>query len=109
MLEAPNNNTKYVAFIRHVHTLRVQKEMGFGEAAALSRNAGGGGCGGCAGGGFTPQMNYNPRFNYRNLSTQGKVNLMFAQHPLPGLDQIYKYVFTNILNQQISTLPVEKS
>jgi hypothetical protein len=113
-LEAPNNYNKYVAFIRHAHTLRVQKEMGFGEGAALSRAAAGGGCAGCAGGGFTGftkgmYPGYNPQMNVRNLSTQGKVNLLFAQRPLPGLDQIYKYVFTTILGQQISTLPVDKT
>ena len=112
-LDAPNNYNKYVAFIRHAHTLRVQKELGFGEGAALSKAASGGGCGGCAGAGFSGvptgfNRGYTPMPNYRALSTQGKVNLMFAQRPLPGLDQIYKYVFTNILGQQISTLPVEK-
>jgi hypothetical protein len=107
-LEAPNNYNKYVAFIRHAHTLRVQKELGFGEGAALSKSAG---AAGCRGAGFTgvPTGFHRPMPNFRALSTQGKVNLMFSQHPLPGLDQIYKYVFTTILGQQISTLPVEKT
>ena len=111
-LEAPNNNSKYVAFIRHAHTLRVQKELGFGEGAALSKTAGGGGgWAGSAGGGpgMYPGYRFNPQVNFRALGTQGKVHLMFMQYPLPGLDQIYKHVFTNILNQQISTLPVEKT
>jgi hypothetical protein len=117
-LEAPKHDNRYVAFIRHAHTLRVQKELGVGEGAALSRAAAGGACAGCGGGGFTgftagyPKgmyPGYNPQVAFNRLSTQGKVNLLFSQHPLAGLDQIYKYVFTTILGQTISTLPVDKT
>jgi hypothetical protein len=43
----------------------------------------------------------------RALDNQGKVHQLLAQHPLAKIEQIYKYVFENILNERVSTLPVQ--
>jgi hypothetical protein len=36
------------------------------------------------------------------------VHKLLAEHPLPKIDTIYKYVFETILNQKISTQPVAR-
>jgi hypothetical protein len=42
------------------------------------------------------------------LSNQGKVHLLLAVAPLPRLERVYRVVFENILNEQISTNPVAR-
>jgi len=36
------------------------------------------------------------------------VHKLLAEHPLPKIDTVYKYVFETILNQKISTQPVAR-
>jgi hypothetical protein len=42
------------------------------------------------------------------LDTQGKVHLLLATYPMPRVEQIYRVIFQQILNQSLSTLPVVK-
>ena len=41
------------------------------------------------------------------LSNEGKVHLLLAVRPLPRLSQVYRVVFERILNEKISTNPVQ--
>jgi hypothetical protein len=41
------------------------------------------------------------------LDNQGKVHLLLAAGAAPRLDQAYRAVFERILNEEISTRPVE--
>jgi hypothetical protein len=47
---------------------------------------------------------HNP---HPGLNNQGKVSLLLAAAPLPALDQVYRVVFERILNERISTNPVD--
>jgi hypothetical protein len=42
-----------------------------------------------------------------DLSNQGKVHLLLVVAPAPPLHDVYRVVFENILNEKISTKPVE--
>jgi hypothetical protein len=44
----------------------------------------------------------------RQLNQQGKVHLLLALYPLAKLDQAYKVVYEKVLNEKISTQPVEE-
>jgi hypothetical protein len=41
------------------------------------------------------------------LSNQGKVHLLLSTSPLPRLEQVYQVVFEKILNEKVSTDPVD--
>jgi hypothetical protein len=45
--------------------------------------------------------------DHLGLGNQGKVNLLLAVAPLPRLEHVYRVVFERILNEPISTNPVE--
>ena len=40
------------------------------------------------------------------LANEGKVHLLLAVAPLPRMDQVYRVVFENILNEQVTNRPV---
>jgi len=42
----------------------------------------------------------------RGLDNRGKVHLLLSNYPMVKIEQVYKYVFEKILNEQVSTLPV---
>ena len=42
----------------------------------------------------------------RNLGKQGQVHLLLAAAPTPRLEQVYMFVFENILGEKVSTAPV---
>ncbi len=42
----------------------------------------------------------------RNIGKQGQVHLLFAAAPAPRLEQVYRFVFENILGEKVSTAPV---
>jgi hypothetical protein len=44
----------------------------------------------------------------RNLSQQGQVHYLLAKEPLAKLDLLYPIVWTQVLGEQLSTLPVGK-
>jgi hypothetical protein len=44
----------------------------------------------------------------RALDNQGRVFQLLAYHPMVKIEQIYRYVFEKILNERVSTLPVEQ-
>ncbi|MGH7226824.1 MAG: hypothetical protein ACRELF_26720 [Gemmataceae bacterium] len=43
-----------------------------------------------------------------HLNKQGKVHYLLAMNCLPRLEQVYKYVFEDILHERVSTAPVER-
>jgi hypothetical protein len=44
----------------------------------------------------------------KRLDQQGQVHLLLAMYPLVKLDQAYKVVYEKVLNEKISTRPVEE-
>jgi len=38
---------------------------------------------------------------------QGRVHLLLAQYPMAKIQDIYRIVFEKILNEKVSTLPVQ--
>jgi hypothetical protein len=44
----------------------------------------------------------------KQLDQQAQVNLLLAYFPLVKLDQAYKVVYEKVLNEKISTKPVEE-
>ncbi len=49
-----------------------------------------------------------PRGHRRNLNNAAKANQLLAAYPLVRLGRIYNLVFDEILNEKISTVPVDK-
>jgi hypothetical protein len=45
--------------------------------------------------------------HHLGLDAQGKVHLMLAVTPLVSLDQVYRVVFEDVLNEKVSTNPVD--
>jgi hypothetical protein len=45
----------------------------------------------------------------RNVSQQGQAHWLLAKTPLPRLETIYPTVWTRVLNEQLSGLPVAKN
>jgi hypothetical protein len=62
-----------------------------------------------------PLVDYSPRsleqvlrqHHHAALSNQGKIHVLLAVAPLPRIDQVYLTVFERILNEKISTQPVQ--
>ena len=44
----------------------------------------------------------------RNVNQQTQAHWLLASNPLPQIDRVYPTVWTQILREQLSTLPVEK-
>ncbi len=44
----------------------------------------------------------------RNVNQQTQAHWLFASKPLPSIDRVYPTVWTQILREKLSTLPVEK-
>jgi hypothetical protein len=44
----------------------------------------------------------------RKLNQQGQVHLLLALYPLVKLDKVYKAVYEKVLNEKVSTRPVEE-
>src|SRR5262249_29250852 len=87
------------AFFRKAHLDRLQREHGvllpenrLPRPDAVNRKA--------------PDQLF-ARNAHLSLSNQGKVHLLLAVEPMPPLGRIYQVVFENILNEKISTNPVE--
>ena len=102
MFESHNNPAAYREFFRKAHAERLKAEYGISQASApngkgtritLTANTRG----------QTVQWKGN-----RALDNQGKVHMLLAGNPLPKIEQVYKYVFEKILNEKVSTLPVEQ-
>jgi hypothetical protein len=47
------------------------------------------------------------RNRHLRLDNQGKVHFLLAAGAMPRLDQVYRVVFERILNEEISTRPVD--
>jgi hypothetical protein len=60
-------------------------------------------------GAFTPALlnQVLAENQHLDLSNQGKVHLLLVVAPTPQLHDVYRVVFENILNEKISTKPVE--
>jgi hypothetical protein len=41
------------------------------------------------------------------LGKQGQVHALLAYYPMPKIQQLYPIVFEDVLNEKLSTLPVE--
>ncbi len=44
--------------------------------------------------------------NHRQLANAGRIHVMLALFPLARVEDIYKYVFEDILNEKVTALPV---
>lgn len=115
IFESRNDPVAYREFFRRAHADRLKAEYGIGATASqptgkqarspvtlTSRSASGI---------FSPgrqllvaQGSQGAR---RPLDNQGKVHMLLAERALPKIEQVYKYVFENILNEKVSTLPVQ--
>jgi hypothetical protein len=84
LLECRDNEGRRKAFYRKVHALRLLREHGYDIRATAKR-------------GSRPA-----------LAGQGLVHRMLALAPLLKIEQAYKYVFVKVLNENISTAPVQE-
>jgi hypothetical protein len=85
LLEGRGNEARSKAFFRRVHALRLWREHKYDIRAGAKRA-------------------HRPA-----LAGQGQVHRILALHPLPGIEQVYKYIFEMALNEKVSTAPVEES
>ncbi|GIW79846.1 MAG: hypothetical protein KatS3mg105_1653 [Gemmatales bacterium] len=117
MLESDNKEAAYSRFLREAHVERllvehgidltrvVPIEMSASKLASIRRTA-------RQQEFFQKQRNLaSPRKSHATLVDttkryQWKVHQLLVENPLPPLGQIYKPVFESILNQNISTVPV---
>lgn len=110
IFESRNDPAAYREFFRRAHLDRLKAEHGVtvnnslpaGTSSRLTVNSG---LRGVPSGKLA--ANHGWQRTGRALDNQGKVHMLLAQHPMPKIEQIYKYVFEKILNEKVSTLPVE--
>ncbi len=105
IFDSHNDAVRYREFFRKAHMDRLKAEYGVNLAAATPTR------------GRTTATRIDTTAasrvpltswqNSRGLDNQGKIHLLLAQQPLAKLPQIYKYVFEKILNEKVSTLPVQ--
>jgi hypothetical protein len=84
VLECRNNVARRKAFFRRVHTLRLLREHNYDIRATAKRSQ-------------------RPA-----LAGQGKVHRVMALYPLLYIGQMYKHIFEKVLNERVSTAPVEE-
>ncbi len=96
MLERHQNLVHLKAFFKKAHLDRLRQEHGFQVHNCRVPAV------------VTPAMlaSFLEQHKNRGLGNQGKVHLLLAAVPLPGIDQVYRAVFEKILNEKISTNPV---
>jgi len=88
LFEGRNNPARYRAVIRAAHLERLQQEQGLDPRAGMNF-------------GRTTLGQWNAGDN------QGRVHLLLAQYPMAKIQDIYRIVFEKILNEKVSTLPVQ--
>lgn len=88
-LEAPNNIAKARMVMAQAHRDRLKADPTYNSSWLPPSNA--------------------PNSFQPGLDNVGKVNLLLATHPLPKMEQVYRFVFEKILNEKVSTIPVVKS
>jgi hypothetical protein len=81
-LECGDNDARRKTFFRRVHQLRLLREHGYDIRTGAKRSS-------------------RP-----TLTGQGLVHRILTLHPLPKIEQVYKYVWQNVLNEKVSTAPV---
>jgi hypothetical protein len=84
LLECKDDAARRKAFFRTVHAVRLLREHGYDIRATAKR-------------GDRPA-----------LSAQGRVHRVLALYPLVKIEQVYKYVFEKVLDEKVSTAPVQK-
>ena len=103
MAEANGDGAKFKAYFRKAHAERLRQEHHLNPALLPRPN-------------YVSSVPVLPTLgNTRGgkkvnlpLDTQGKVHLLLATYPMPRVEQIYRVIFQQILNQSLSTLPVVK-
>jgi hypothetical protein len=105
IFESRNDAAAYRAFFRRAHADRLKAEYGVNVATPGSKTTRPG-VGSATGVSTWGRSGSNGAG--RALDKQGKVHMLLVQNPLPRIDQVYKYVFEQILNEKVSTLPVGK-
>jgi hypothetical protein len=123
LFDSRGNIDRYKSFFRTAHADRLQNEYGVGNwkmmarSAKYNRNQGA----------QAPVVNdafpdsndamAMARVNAlilhqaanRGLDNRAKAHLLLTNYPLVKVEQVYKYVFENILNEKVSTLPVAQN
>jgi hypothetical protein len=87
-LEAPSNINRARVLMAQAHRDRLKADRTYNPAWAPPRGS----------------DSFQP-----GLDNVGKVNLLLSTYPLPRTEQIYRFVFEKILNEKLSTAPVQKS
>jgi hypothetical protein len=108
LFEARNNPARYREFFRWAHLERLRHD--YGVDLRVRRMPIDDGYGGRWANGATPraaaaQEPVTPKGN----ANQQQVHTLLAYSPLIKIENVYKYVFEKILNERVSTLPVEQS
>jgi hypothetical protein len=85
LLECGDNLARRKAFFRRVHTLRLWREHNYDIRTTAKR------------------------IHRPVLAGQGQVHRVMALYPLTEIGQVYKYVFEKVLNEKVSTAPVEET
>src|SRR5262249_44543596 len=84
LLECRDNEVRFKAFFRNVHAERLWREHRYDIRT-------------------TARPSDRPA-----LSGQGRIHRVLAIYPLIRIEEIYKFVFEKVLDERISTAPVEE-
>jgi hypothetical protein len=108
LFEARNNPARYREFFRSAHLERLRHD--YGVDPRVRRVPGDDGYGGRWANWAPPRAAaarepVTPKGN----ANQQQVHTLLASSPLIKIENVYKYVFEKILNERVSTLPVEQS
>jgi hypothetical protein len=85
LLECRESENRLKGFFRKAHSNRLLLEHSYDIRATASRS------------------------NRPSLTGQGRVHRVLALYPLLKIEQVYKYVFEKVLDEKISTAPVEET
>jgi hypothetical protein len=98
ILEHQESGPALQAFFRKAHAERLKKEHGVTLPSALSPN-------GDKPAGDLAEMVNQPQF--QALNRRSRIHAVLANYPLIPIEQVYRVVFENILDEKVTTNPVE--
>jgi hypothetical protein len=84
LLESRGDDTRMKLFFRKAHAERLKREHAYDISASAKS-------------GSRP-----------TLGEAGRVHRILALYPMARIDQVYRYVFENVLGEKVSTAPVEE-
>jgi hypothetical protein len=105
--EARNNPARYREFFRRAHLERLRHD--FGVDLHVRRMPIDDGYGGRWANWAPPRAAAREPVTPKGNANQQQVHTLLANSPLIKIEDVYKYVFEKLLNERVSTLPVEQS